>query len=503
MASISPELPTVGYSRRSLLDLGDLVLHAVIEATLEDVPLNHAQALVGVSSHRLRQPFVLATICQPLRQFMMSRGVFWSKICISDTPNFDLIEASVSRSRSAPLHLDIIQMNPVPLAQRDPYALRRLGAIVHHMGSRLVTLTMGFSGMDIFQFLETEHGSRCVISGGIPNLRLTAVQFATTIQPIYFVGPRTTHLDIYAHTIKPLGLVDLLKMCDGLKTLRLSYLSFDVSDEKIEVALETAERAASGKRDTHSLHHLHIDTPSDLESTLKIILSFFPLTIKTASSILIGPGPGPGVPPRVIDYAIIESHLDLTNMQCHNSRDVSLTVSTISYELKSADGRLRRQFILKLMPVKYHIASPGRATALGPLQRVVSLNLQLNQPRSILQWLDLWRKETFSELRSLVVHVVVDLTDDRPTNSIFESVEPKAQMVAAPRLEKVNFEWEVTGMVDGRAYSETDPMVHAFARLCRVVLGAFISTMAITVDARSTRELTLPPSLIKKAILSC
>jgi len=106
MASMSLELPTVGYSRRSLLDLDDLVLHAVIEAILDDVP---SQAPFGVSKYRLCQPFLLAAICQPLRQFMMTRGAFWSKIRIDIKSNPDLIEASISRSRSAPLYLESLK----------------------------------------------------------------------------------------------------------------------------------------------------------------------------------------------------------------------------------------------------------------------------------------------------------------------------------------------------------------------------------------------------------
>jgi len=495
MTSLSLNGPSVGYSRRSLLDLDELVLHTVIEAILDDVP---SQTPFGVSKYRLRQPFVLAAICQPLRQFIMSRGAFWSKIRIDIESSPDLIEASISRSRSAPLYLEITQTIPGP-DDSDQFDLDRFRLIVHRMGPRLVTLSISISRMDIFQLLVAENKDDRVISGGITNLRLTMALFATTIEPIHFVGPRTTQLNLLAQPITPLRLVDLLKSCECLKTLRLRSLSFDVTEEEIEAALQVANTAASGKRATQSLTHLTIFMLKDLEFMLKIILSFFPLTFKTASFIRLGPD----IPPRASDYAILESHLDLTKMQGHNSRDVSLAISGPYYELKSADGQLRRQFVLFFLLSEQEIASPERTIALGLLRRVAALDLKLETTQSILQWLDLWRRDTFPELRSIVVHLTVDLTGDSPSSTILESAEQNSLKITAPRLEKVTFEWEVTGMVHGDTYDESDPTVQSWAQLCRVVLGAFTSTSTITIDACSNRELTFPPSLVKKAILSC
>ena len=257
---------------------------------------------------------------------------------------------------------------------------------------------MSISRMDIFQLLVTENKDGRVILGGITNLRLSMALFATTIEPIDFVGPRTTQLVLFAQPITPLGLVDLLKACECLKTLRLRSLSFDVTEEEIEAALQVAKTAASGKRATQSLTHLTIFMLKDLEFMLKIILSIFPLTIKTSSFIRLGPD----IPPRASDYAILESHLDLTKMQGHNSRDVSLIVSGPYYELKSADGQLRHQFVLFFLLSEQEIASPERTTALGLLQRVAALDLKLETTQSILQWLDLWDQQTFPELRSIV-----------------------------------------------------------------------------------------------------
>jgi len=498
MPTLSLRPPAAGHPCRSLPDLDEFVLDTVVEAILANVPSEPNQAPVAVPEYCARQPFVLAAICRHLRQFMMSRGAFWSQICINDRPKFNLIEASIERSQSAPLNLDISQTFPESLNELGPDALRRLGVILRRSGPRLASLTMNVAGMDIFKFLETEHERHCTIPGGIPELRFSMSRFTTAIQPIHFVGPRTTTLDIHIHTITPLELVDLLKACSGLKTLRLGYLSFDADDEEIEVALEAAKKAAGGKRDTQSLTHLMLFMPSDLEPMLKIISTFFPMTTKAASFVHLVPGAAASAN----EYTIVESHLDLTKVQGHNSRNVSLAVGGTFYELVSADEQLRRRFTFTT-PALRKTGSPGRATVLGLLQRVVSFDLELNPPRSILQWIDLWRRETFPELRSIVVHLTVDLTGDSPSSTILESAEQNSLKITAPRLEKVTFEWEVTGLVHGHTYGESDPTVQAWARLCRVVLGSFASTTTVKVEACSTRELTLPPSLIKKAISSC
>ena len=134
---------------------------------------------------------------------------------------------------------------------------------------------------------------------------------------------------------------------------------------------------------------------------------------------------------------------------------------------------------------------------------MAALDLKLETTQSILQWLDLWRRDTFPELRSIVVHLTVDLTGDSPSSTILESAEQNPLKITALRLEVVNFKWEIKGMMYGHTYDESGSTVQAWARLCRAVLGSFASTMTITVDACSNKELTLPPSLVKKAILLC